>query len=385
MRKLAIITTHPIQYYAPVFRLLQQRGKISIKVFYTWGEAAISKYDPGFGKDISWDIPLTEDYPFTWVRNVAANPGSHYKRGIINPTLISEIKQFNPSAILVFGWAYQSHFEVMRYFHGKIPVYFRGDSTLLDEMPAWKKTIRYIWLKWVYHFINNAFYVGTNNRSYFKLYGLKDEQLAFAPHAIDNERFAADCGKEARQLREQLNLRKKNILILFAGKLEDKKSPLLLLEAFLDLQQDDVHLLITGNGQLEATLKASAAESPNIHFLNFQNQQYMPVIYQAADLFCLPSQGPGETWGLAVNEAMAAGAAIVVSDKVGCATDLVTEKNGAIFTSGDLASLTKALKTLTADKQNLKQMGKHSKVVIAAWNFTNIAEAFENKLLNEKI
>ncbi|MEO6981197.1 MAG: glycosyltransferase family 1 protein, partial [Mucilaginibacter sp.] len=78
MKKLAIITTHPIQYYAPIFRLLQQRNNISIKVFYTLGETTAPKHDPGFGKAVSWDIPLLDGYDFEWLKNVAPTPGSHY-------------------------------------------------------------------------------------------------------------------------------------------------------------------------------------------------------------------------------------------------------------------------------------------------------------------
>ncbi|MGB2995140.1 MAG: glycosyltransferase family 1 protein, partial [Ferruginibacter sp.] len=59
LKKLAIVTTHPIQYHAPLFALLASRNKISIRVFYTWGKQVLEqKFDPGFGKKISWDIPL---------------------------------------------------------------------------------------------------------------------------------------------------------------------------------------------------------------------------------------------------------------------------------------------------------------------------------------
>jgi hypothetical protein len=66
MKKLAIVITHPIQYYAPVFKLLHERQKINIMVFYTWGEGegGAQKFDPGFGKNINWDIPLLEGYPY---------------------------------------------------------------------------------------------------------------------------------------------------------------------------------------------------------------------------------------------------------------------------------------------------------------------------------
>jgi len=107
----------------------------------------------------------------------------------------------------------------------------------------------------------------------------------------------------------------------------------------------------------------------------------MPSIYQACDLFCLPSKGPGETWGLAVNEAMACGNAVLVSDKVGCSIDLVkNEYNGMIFKSGNLEDLSEKLNKLTTSKDLLRQYGAKSRELIMDWNFSKIAEAVENKL-----
>ncbi|RZK52567.1 MAG: glycosyltransferase, partial [Pedobacter sp.] len=92
-------------------------------------------------------------------------------------------------------------------------------------------------------------------------------------------------------------------------------------------------------------------------------------VYQACDLFCLPSQGPGETWGLAVNEAMACGKAVLVSDKVGCAADLVTKTTGLIFKSNDLDDLKQKLIALTNDKKQLDEMGKSAQQHIQNWSF----------------
>ena len=385
MKKLAIVTTHPIQYYAPVFKLLYERQNISVKVFYTWGERALDKYDPGFDKKITWDIPVLDGYPYEWVLNTAAEPGTHHFKGVINPELTNQLNRWHPDAILFYGWAYNGHLKAIRHFKNKIPVLFRGDSTLLDEKSGLKGIFKSIFLKWVYKHIDHAFYVGTNNKAYFKRYGLKDDQLSFAPHAIDNERFASDKSEDAILLRQKLGVPENEILILFAGKLEDKKSPLLLLNAFLALQKQGVHLLVIGNGALEDDLKIKAKSATNVHFMNFQNQLAMTAAYQAADLFCLPSKGPGETWGLAVNEAMACGKAVLVSDKVGCAIDLVKESyNGAVFQSENLDDLIINLDKLTSSKDTLTNYGENSKTIIMNWNFLKIAEAIENKL-NEKV
>lgn len=381
MKKLAIICTHPIQYYAPVFALLHQRQQIAIKVFYTGGEQATGKFDTGFGRAINWDIPLLEGYPYEWAINTSTQPGSHHFNGIINPDLISQITRWQPDTVLIYGWAYHSHLKAMRYFKNRIPVYFRGDSTLLDDAGGLKSWLRKLSLKWIYRHIDYAFYVGTHNKAYFKRYGLKESQLGFAPHAIDNKRFEAVRNEEVQELKTKLNLNESSTLIVFAGKFEEKKNPLLLLKAFMALQSTNAHLLYVGNGHLEHQLKETAKGHCNIHFLNFQNQSYMPVIYQAADIFCMPSKGPGETWGLAVNEAMACGKPIITSDKVGCAIDLVQpDQNGFIFKSNDVSDLVSHLTSLTGNKALLNRLGLHSKQIIKNWTFEAIATAIEHKL-----
>src|ERR1700761_4618195 len=189
MKKLAIVTTHPIQYYAPVFQLLHQNKQIEITVFYTWGDGALKKYDPGFGKVIDWDVDLLTGYPYEWLKNTSAKPGSHNFNGIINPDIVERIELWQPDALLIYGWAYKSHLKCMRYFKNKIPVYFRGDSTLLDNNPGLKSSLKSLFLKWVYKHVDYVFYTGTNNKQYFKKYGLTDAQLIYAPHAVDNDHF----------------------------------------------------------------------------------------------------------------------------------------------------------------------------------------------------
>jgi len=389
MKKLAIISTHPIQYYAPLY---QQLAKYcDLKVFYTWGEKGVeAKYDPDFKQHIEWDIPLLARYNYAFLNNTAKDPGSHHFNGIVNPTLISSIKNFDPAAILIYGWAYQSHLSALRYFKGRIPIWFRGDSILIDEQKGLKQLLRGLFLKWIYGHVDKAFYVGTANKAYFEKFGLKPKQLVFAPHAIDNDRFATDRSRESHILREQLNIKTNDILILFAGKLEPKKNPALLLTAFLELDIENVHLLFVGNGKLENVLKSKVKKDAStalsmtyVHFMDFQNQSQMPAVYQACDLFCLPSKGPGETWGLAVNEAMACGKAILVSNKVGCAPDLVKDGvNGKVFEANNLSDLKSKLQNLVKDKARLAIMGLESKKMIQHWSFELQIKQIVN-LLNE--
>lgn len=376
MKKLAIIITHPIQYYVPVFQQLAKHCELT--VFYTWGEEAVAeKFDPGFGQTINWDIPLLQGYPYHFPTNTATNKGSHHAKGIINPQLIAQIEELQPNAILVYGWLYHSHRKVMKHFAGKIPLWFRGDSTLLDEKPSWKNIFKKIYLKHIYQNIDKFFYVGQNNKAYFSKYGAKSNQLFFAPHAIDNARFESE--KHKHNFKNDLQIPAQHKIILFAGKFEDKKNPIILLKAFLNLAQaTPTHLVMVGDGPLKKQLKEMAKEHTNIHFLPFQNQSFMPSVYQMADVFCLPSQGPAETWGLALNEAMACAKAVIASNKVGAATDLIQNgQNGYIFESTNQTDLQNKLALALTSSLS---MGQNAHASIQRWAIAKQVQTFCQQL-----
>jgi len=386
LKKLAVITTHPIQYNAPMFALLAARGNVKVKVFYTWGDSVLNnKYDPGFGKNITWDIPLLEGYEFSFIQNIAADPGSHHFRGIDNPTLVAEIKNWKADAILVYGWNFKSHLKVLRHFKGKKTILFRGDSNLLDENPGFsiRKLFRKILLKWVFLHIDVALYVGKANKAYYLKFGVQERQLKFAPHAVDNARFISGTKNNFRQ---QLGIPENMVIFLFAGKFEKKKNPGLLINAFMKMNNPEACLFLVGNGELEGDLKQKVNSfnsdvKSRIHFIDFKNQQSMPGIYKSANVFVLPSRGPGETWGLAVNEAMASGLAVLVSDKCGCSRDLVIEnENGYTFRSEDIEDLMGKMEKIMLNKDYLSFMGAASQTKISNWTFDKICEAIEDTI-----
>jgi len=376
-KKLAIVTTHPIQYYAPLFRELAESEVIDLKVFYTKGKVTETQFEPDFGKIITWDIPLLEGYVYQYTKNKSNKKNGFWS--IENPNLIAEIETWQAECVLVFGWSYLSHFKILNYFKGKIPVYFRGDSNLLDEKRGLKTFLRRYFLHWVYSKIDLAFYVGIENKKYYLKHGLKENQLAFAPHAIENNRFYDTSGslkQKAEEWRTHLGIKDNDKAILFVGKFIVKKNPMLLLNSFKHLNVNNIHLIFVGNGILENELKSSSKTISNVHFIPFQNQSQMPVIYRLGDVFCLPSSGPGETWGLASNEAMACGKPIIVSDKCGCAADLVKEgENGYIFESGNEKQLTELLDKMLAF--NLKLMGQASQNIINQYSIKEIVNAVE--------
>lgn len=376
LMKLAIVTTHPIQYNAPWFAILAAQPGMDVKVFYTWEQSATAaKHDKDFNRVIEWDVPLLAGYNYTFVKNISKQQGSSNYKGIDNPTLNSEIKEWGANAVLVFGWAFKSHLACMRYFKGKIPVLFRGDSTLLDETRGIKQVLRRLFLKFVYRHIDYALYVGTNNKEYFKTHGLKESQLVFVPHAIDNARFSGDSEKnlaEALSWRQHLGISKDDFVILFAGKFIAKKNPAFILKLAERIKGSNVKFLLVGNGALEDDLKR-AAKDTRIIFAGFQNQSDMPKVYHACDVFILPSLGPGETWGLALNEAMACGKYIVATTRVGGAIDLVDQgKNGIVVPPNDVEAVVYFLTGIINNNNDLSIMQQTNLQKLDVYSFSRL-------------
>lgn len=364
-----------------------ERGIINIRVFYTWSQSVSGNItDDGFGITFSWDIPLLEGYDYVFVPNQATDPGIHHFTGIKNMTLISEIEDWKPDAILVYGWNFSSHFRTMRFFKNKIPVYFRGDSTLLSESSGinLKKFLRRIVLRIVYQYVDKAFYVGTANCDYFRKHGFKDSQLVYAPHAIDNTRFenlSQESIKMVMDWKCRLGICVEDIVILFSGKLEANKKPDLLLDTFLKLDHPGLHLIFAGTGPLAPNLIQKSDGHKYIHFLGFQNQSQMPLVYHLADICILPSGGP-ETWGLAINEAMASGKAVIMSDACGGSADLIRKgENGYVFARNNRTELLQLIHAMIHQgKRGLEQMGKRSRDIIQKFDYEIIAASLEQEI-----
>lgn len=361
MRRLAIIVSHPIQYYVPLYRRLAMRDDLAIRVFFTWHAAQVPMQDRGFGIPVAWDIPLTDGYEFESVPNVAADPGTHHFFGLQNPTLVERVKAWRPDAVHITGWAWESHLRAMRSFHRHgIPTLFGGDSHLLDLVdrgPQWwvKRQI----LRRVFSWPTECMYVGTANRAYYEAFDVDENRLLPCPHSIDVGRFSQPAEAlefEAAQWRRDLGIEETSRVLLFAGKFERKKRPADLMRAVQQHGDSGLILIMLGGGELQNEINAIATSDPGrFRVLPFENQARMPVVYRLGDLFVLPSAF-GETWGLGVNEALACGRPVLVSDRVGCAADLIDPSYGRVFPWGDWAAAMRAVNEMGPSRDALIKM-----------------------------
>lgn len=296
----------------------------------------------GFGVAFQWDVDLTAGYRGVFLRNIAAGPNRDRFKDYDTPEIASRIAARECDAMLVLGWRAKTYWQAMRAcWRAGIPVYVRGDSQLEDDRGLKRLIKRLSYPRFVGRFAA-CLAVGTRSEAYFRYYGAR--RVVRSPHFVDNAVFEAGAARARpgrNVMRAEWGIDDKTLAVLFVGKLIDKKRPGDVVEACSRIA--GTRAIIVGDGPLKRTMSADAT------FLGFRNQSQLPAIYAAADVLVLPSDRQ-ETWGLVVNEAMAAGLPVVVSDAVGCMPDLITPGvTGDRFPAGDVGALAEALRALIQD------------------------------------
>lgn len=337
-RRLAILTSHPIQYYGPLFRCLAER--MDIHVFFAHRPTPEEQAAAGFGVPFDWDIDLTAGYSHSFLENVSCAPGASHFSGCDTPSVRTALSRGGFAALLITGWHLKSYWQgVWAAKRLAMPLMVRGDSQLDTPRSAYVRLAKRIGYPAFLRAFDAALYVGARNRAYYERYRYPQRRLFHSPHCVDIQRFADGATKEARAaLRARLGLGPDDKILLFAGKLIDCKRPLDVVEICAALRRDGMsaHVVVAGSGPLECKMATHAKMlGIPLHLLGFQNQTQMPMAYAAADALILPSGQ--ETWGLVCNEAIASSTPIVVSDAVGCAPDLAADEGvGHTFPTGDI-------------------------------------------------
>jgi glycosyltransferase involved in cell wall biosynthesis len=175
-------------------------------------------------------------------------------------------------------------------------------------------------------------------------------------------------------------------VILFAGKLQPRKHCDHLMEAYRRLsrgvgEEPSPYLAIVGDGEERAALERQAAATGfrSIRFCGFRNQSELPRYFDLATVFVLPSRH--EPWGLIVNEVMNAGRAVIVSDDVGAAPDLIADGvNGCVYPVGDVDALARALRRVLETPGNAEAMGQRAFVRIQSWSFEEDVQGLRRAL-----
>ncbi len=374
--RLAVLHSHPIQYFAPLYRRLAEEPGIDLTVYFCTRQGVTSYDDEGFGTSVKWDIPLLEGYSSKFLPNLRrkAQVGGFFS--LVNLALVGELWGNRYDALLVNGHMYFSY--LLGIFAAKlvgIPVFMRCETHLLLRRSGLKLVLRGPLMRFFYrHLCDRCLAIGTRNRAFYRAHGVNPDRLFDVPYAVDNAFFVRETALfkvRVAGTRVELGLPTDRPLILYASKLIPRKRPLDLLAAFRRLREGGIQaaLMFVGSGELEPALKeyAKQHEVADVYFAGFRNQSELPKYYAVADIFVLPSED--EPWGLVINEAMCAGVPVVASEEIGAVPDLVRDGyNGLTYQAGEVGQLAHCLERLVADGAWRQQLGQNSLALIGDWN-----------------
>jgi glycosyltransferase involved in cell wall biosynthesis len=305
--KLAILTSHPIQYQAPLFRNLAQHPRIDLMVYFCSDFGVTEKVDPGFGKVFKWDIPLLEGYRYKFLKNFAPSSSPSRFWGLINLGIIRELWRGHYDAILIHGYTLATNW--MAFITALIrrtPVIFRGETVLRTNQSLLKAFLKKLLLPAIFRRMKAFLPIGKISHNFYRYYGVPQKRLFLTPYSVDNDFFITkgrNYKEERNKIKKEIGIPVENAVILYASKMTPRKRPFDCLKAFEQLNEK-ASLLFVGDGELRPILETYIYEKriQNVFFVGFKNQSELPRYYTVADIFVLPSSY--EPWGLAINEAM---------------------------------------------------------------------------------
>jgi glycosyltransferase involved in cell wall biosynthesis len=355
--RVGFLTSHPIQYQVPIFRHLAEKPDLDFTVFYCQIPDAKVQGD-GFGVSFNWDLPLLDGYRYEVLKNVSASPGVTQFAGCDTPEIATMIRTGGFDAFIVNGWVVKSCLQALwACRRNGVPCIVRGEANDLRPRAWWKRVMQRQLVRQYSAFL----YIGQANADFYRARGIPQSRLFPALYCVENQRFQqAAAHVDKAVARQRFGLKQDSIVYLFSGKLIAKKHPLRLLQAIQSaaVRNPRIELLMVGDGELRVECETYARELHlPVHFAGFLNQSQIVGAYVACDCLVLPSDH-GETWGLVVNEAMACGRPAIVSDQVGCASDLVIPgRTGNVFPFGQWDCLSDMLNRMAEDSLTLAKWG----------------------------
>ncbi|MHB1295978.1 MAG: glycosyltransferase family 4 protein [Anaerolineae bacterium] len=385
--RLAVIISHPIQHFAPVYRHIAERGQIEICVFYLTDAGTRCYRDSEFNAEFSWDIDLLSGYRYEVLR-----PATRLaSRGVLHtdaPELTPHLNVFRPHAMLLYGYSQSIQWRARAWatHHGASILYI-SDSSYAAFRGNWLKRIaKEIVVRSFLAPVDIFLITGDQNADYLKHYGADTRRSRRCPLSVDLNRFQMHLGDReafAAESRAKLGIPVGRFTVLFSGKLVARKRPVDLVRAVAELHKQGIQItaVFAGSGPLADDLVREANHlgvAEYCVFLGFLNQSAIMSLQYAVDALVVPSSY--DPHPLVVTEAAACGLPIIASDAIGCigSTDTVQQEvNALVYPCGSTVALAKAILTLSDGRSLCEQMGIASLAIAETQSVAAAANAIE--------
>lgn len=277
----------------------------------------------------------------------------------VRTTLNQVLDRLKPDVVILPGWSFKESLAGLRWAlrvnAGRVVL---SDSQAIDTAPSRTRNLVKSFLVKRFH---AALVGGTPHRRYLRELGLRDNDCFVGCDVVDNQFFAANTATRSFSHTKPARL-------LSCIRLLPRKNILSVLDALAT--RPDWCWTIAGDGPERAAIDERVrklALSSRVKLLGHVDYYALPSVYANADIYLQPSLV--EPWGMAVNEAMAAGLPVLVSDRCGCHEDLVQDDvNGYVFAPTSVAAIGAALDHALAERRRWFAMGGASREIINHWN-----------------
>jgi len=370
-RRLVILTEIISPYRIPLFNALAEKSEVQPHViFYSETDPSLREW-----RIYKEEIRFSYEVLPSWRRRVGRY------NVLLNRGLAGALTAASPDAILCGGYSYVASWQAMLWSRSRsIPFLLWSESNLQDARRgrAIVEMLKAEFLRRCEGFV----VPGKSAFAYLRSQKMKEEKIFIAPNAVDNDFFSASAKRvqqRAAEHRRELGLPLR--YLLFVGRLVREKGVSELLSAYSQMSESlraEFGLVFVGDGPLRSQLQERAASiTPGtIHFAGFAHREQLPAYYALAEFLVLPTYT--DTWGLVVNEAMACGLPVILSEAAGCAADLVTKDwNGRLVPSGDIASLAAAMTSVASQPDLRLAMSGNSQQRITQYSPVRWAESID--------
>jgi len=396
-RRLAYLTSHPVQYQAPLLRAVSGLEDVELHAWFLSDFSARHHYDPECGLGFSWDVALTEGYEARFLSKSDRPAGWHRPLGLAAER---RLRRESYDALWLHGWSHPLQWRIARLaFRSGWRVLLRGETPLLSGPVAGGafasgslRRMKHALTGRLLRRAHACLAIGRANRRFYESHGVEQSRIYEMPYGVDNEWFATrQCylRPQREELRAQLGLPAGRPVVLFAGKLVERKRPMDLVDALgrIGFRSGGMEpaAVFVGEGKQRPRLESAVRRLGLRHvvFAGFQNQSAMPRYYDLCDLLVLPSEH--EPWGLVLNEAMACGRPVICSDRVGAREDLVIEgETGLGFATGDVDGLAAAITRLSADPGLRAGLGHRARERVRLHGIDRAVSGLQGALSEEK-
>ncbi len=353
-RRLVIITEIISPYRIPLFNSLAAHPEINLHVIFLAETDPVLRNWRVYKQDIRFPYQVL---PSWRIRIRGGNL-------LLNRRVGQALKELSPEFILCGGYNYPASWQALSWARRhEVPFTLWSESNALDMRggSALVERLKTYFLRKCHGFV----VPGSAAADYLSGLGIKPHSMFTAVNAVDNNFFmqrAQQSRQDSPRLRREFDLPDR--YFLFAGRLVREKGIFELLRAYAKLDgslRTQIGLVFAGDGPCRSDLEseASAIEKGMIRFPGFAQRERLAVYYSLAEMLVLPTYT--DTWGLVVNEAMACGLPIVVTEVAGCARDLILENwNGRIIPAKDVSSLASAMAEMASNRAKTTVMGMNS-------------------------